>query len=33
MDVLLAVKDWGLKYKRLMSDDEFRKLAEGVLAA
>jgi isopropylmalate/homocitrate/citramalate synthase len=32
MDVLLAVKDWGLKYKRLMSDDEFRKLAEGVLA-
>lgn len=33
MDVLLAVKDWGLKHKRLMTDDEFRKLAEQTLAA
>jgi len=33
MNVLLAVKDWGLKNKRLMTDDEFRKLAEETLAA
>lgn len=33
MDVLMAVKGWGLKHKRLMSDDEFRKLAEETLAA
>lgn len=32
MDVLLAVKDWGLKHKRLMTDDEFRKVAEATLA-
>ena len=31
MDVLLAVKDWGLKPKRLMTDDEFRKVAETTL--
>jgi len=33
MDVMLAVKTWGLKNKRLMTDDEFRKVAEEVLAA
>jgi len=33
MDVLLAVKTWGLENKRLMSDDEFRKVAEETLAA
>ncbi len=33
MDVMLAVKTWGLKHKRLMTDDEFRKVAEEVLAA
>ncbi len=32
MEVLMAVKDWGLIHKRLMSDDEFRKLAEEKLA-
>jgi isopropylmalate/homocitrate/citramalate synthase len=31
MEVLMAVKDWGLIHKRLMTDDEFRKLAEDVL--
>lgn len=31
MEVLMAVKDWGLIHKRLMTDDEFRKLAEKVL--
>jgi isopropylmalate/homocitrate/citramalate synthase len=33
MDVLMAVKMWGLEHKRLMSNDEFRKLAEDTLAA
>lgn len=33
MDVLLAVKNWGLQNKRLMTDDEFRKVAEQTLAA
>ena len=32
MEVLMAVKDWGLIHKRLMNDDEFRKLAEATLA-
>ncbi len=32
MEVLMAVKDWGLINKRLMADDEFRKLAEETLA-
>jgi len=32
MEVLMAVKDWGLIHKRLMNDDEFRKLAEETLA-
>ena len=32
MEVLMAVKDWGLIHKRLMNDDEFRKLAEEKLA-
>jgi hypothetical protein len=27
----MAVKDWGLVHKRLMSADEFRVLAEDVL--
>jgi isopropylmalate/homocitrate/citramalate synthase len=31
MEVLMAVKDWGLIHKRLMTDDEFRKLAEETL--
>lgn len=31
MEVLMAVKDWGLIHKRLMSADEFRILAEDVL--
>jgi isopropylmalate/homocitrate/citramalate synthase len=31
MEVLMAVKDWGLVHKRLMSADEFRVLAEDVL--
>jgi len=26
------VKDWGLVHKRLMKDDEFKKLAEETLA-
>ncbi|MAF47590.1 MAG: hypothetical protein QGH73_14045 [Rhodospirillales bacterium] len=32
MEVLMAVKDWGLVHKRLMDDDEFRKLTEDTLA-
>jgi isopropylmalate/homocitrate/citramalate synthase len=32
MEVLMAVKDWGLINKRLMNDDEFRRLAEETLA-
>ena len=32
MEVLMEVKDWGLIHKRLMKDDEFRKLAEETLA-
>ena len=31
MEVLMAVKDWGLIHKRLMNDDEFRKLVEETL--
>jgi isopropylmalate/homocitrate/citramalate synthase len=31
MDVLIAVKDWGLKHKRLMTDDEFRQVVEATL--
>jgi len=31
MELLMAVKDWGLIHKRLMKDDEFRKLAEETL--
>jgi isopropylmalate/homocitrate/citramalate synthase len=31
MEVLIAVKDWALIHKRLMKDDEFRKLAEETL--
>jgi len=30
--VLMAVKDWGLIHKRLMNDDEFKKLAEETLS-
>ncbi len=33
MTVLMAVKDWGLINKRLMTNDEFKKLAEDTLAA
>ena len=32
MEILMAVKDWGLVHKRLMKDDEFKKLAEETLA-
>ena len=32
MEVLMAVKDWGLIHKRLMNDDEFKKLAEETLS-
>ena len=32
MTVLVAVKDWGLINKRLMSNDEFKKLAEETLS-
>jgi hypothetical protein len=32
MDILLAIKDWGLKHKRLMNDDEFRAIAEETLS-
>ena len=31
MDVLMAVKDWGLVHKRLMTQDKFHKVAEDVL--
>lgn len=33
MDILMAVKDWGLAHKRLMTNEEFRKVAEDTLAA
>ena len=32
MEVLMAVKEWGLVHKRLMKDDEFRQLAEETLS-
>ena len=32
MDILMAIKDWGLKHKRLMNDDEFRAIAEQTLS-
>ena len=32
MDILMAIKDWGLQNKRLMNDDEFRKIAEDTLS-
>ena len=31
MEVLMAVKEWGLIHKRLMKDDEFQDLAKDVL--
>ena len=31
MEVLMAVKEWGLIHKRLMSEEEFRELASGML--
>jgi isopropylmalate/homocitrate/citramalate synthase len=31
MEVLMAVKDWGLIHKRLMSSEEFQALAKDVL--
>ena len=31
MEVLMAVKMWGLEHKRLMTQDEFRALATDVL--
>jgi hypothetical protein len=31
MEVLMAVKDWGLIHKRLMTQDEFNALAKDVL--
>ena len=31
MEVLMAVKDWGLIHKRLMTDNEFSSLAKDVL--
>ena len=31
MEVLMAVKDWGLVHKRLMTSDEFQSLAKDVL--
>ena len=33
MEVLGAVKAWGLQYKRLMNQEEFNALANGVLSA
>ena len=33
MDVLQAVKAWGLLHKRLMTEDEFNVLAKEVLDA
>ena len=32
MDILMAIKDWGLVHKRLMTDDEFRVIAENTLS-
>ena len=32
MEVLMAVKEWGLIHKRLMKDEEFKELAEDVLS-
>ena len=32
MDILMAIKDWGLKHKKLMNDDEFRAIAEQTLS-
>ena len=32
MDILMAIKDWGLQNKRLMNDDEFRKIVEDTLS-
>ncbi len=31
MEILMAVKDWGLIHKRLMTDDEFRTVAKATL--
>ncbi len=31
MELLMAIKEWGLKAKRLMEDDEFRRFAEDFL--
>ena len=31
MEILLAVKDWGLIHKRLMTQDEFKALAESLI--
>ncbi|HJO87147.1 MAG TPA: hypothetical protein QF359_09315, partial [Rhodospirillales bacterium] len=31
MEVLMAVKEWGLVHKRLMKDEEFATLAKEVL--
>ena len=28
MDILMAIKDWGLIHKKLMTDDEFRTIVE-----
>ena len=33
MEVLLAVKDFGIESKRLMTEDEFRKLANETISA
>ena len=32
MEVLMAVKMWGLEHKRLMTDEEFSTLAKDVLS-
>ena len=32
MAILMAVKSWGLINKRLMTNDEFQRLAEEILA-
>ena len=31
MEILMAVKDWGLVHKRLMTADEFKKFAENII--
>ena len=31
MEILMAVKDWALVHKRLMTEDEFKALAEGLV--